>query len=671
MAFGQTGSGKTYTMEGYQYEIDKVSKMPVPVLSTPAEDLGIVPRAIAHLFGFIEKLRDQSFSVFRVKLSFYQIYNELIDDLLVTPIYDGNHQKIRKGLKLKSNEETGDFSIDGLKALEAATPDEAMRHYNKGIVNKTMGYHKLNATSSRSHSIFTLYVECINPQSEKESFTSRLNLVDLAGSEKGLMGTSKNAQKEAISINKSLLTLKKCINALSEAAKTEENPTMPFVPYRESKLTSLLKQSLSGGAFCLFIACLSPIDSQIDESFNVLSYASKAMKITTKPMKALDKNSRDFVRMKNRMEKMVRELMNANEHIKKLSSLLDCPLEQFGTDLINNPLNEEDEINPEDPMQKIFAKRKDNGPRNSQIGSSESFSNLGESSSFGETNPLSQKTQGLEARIKKELLMIDQMNIDALKKRLREVTKLTLHFIEVAKHTREQFESSLTRTMKSEEELAEARAEVEKFKEKFEWYRILDPSLTTTEGLEKLKGDGEAQGRLFDMNKEALINEYVKMKESLEVYQTYDSPSRFGTMNRYRNNIEIPNEHRDSPQKRSASLNKKPNQNEESGTPVSSSRKQEFLPEISSKKPHPLMNVVGFNSSVIYPQIEAASNDHFIQTINRGRYPKPMSTLRTMKGISPYPDPREKEQRAQTSISDKKESQEAKASVENHEGEKS
>lgn len=170
------------------------------------------------------------------------------------------------------------FEVEDLSVYEVTSPEEAIRIYAQGIKNKIVSSHKLNHASSRSHVIFNFQVhKSVGSEENAPPRVSRLMLVDLAGSERlsyldgNMTREDKTMQKETIGINKSLMTLRKVINALI----MKQNPRniskeTYYVPYRESKLTALLKQSLGGNAYCLFIACLSPSDDNYDENLSTL-----------------------------------------------------------------------------------------------------------------------------------------------------------------------------------------------------------------------------------------------------------------------------------------------------------------------------------------------------------------------------------------------------------------
>lgn len=154
--------------------------------------------------------------------------------------------------------------------------------YRYGARNRILASHNLNDFSSRSHSIFSVTVESQDLHDPVNVTVSKLQLVDLAGSEKqSLTGTTGIQHKESIDINKSLHVLRRVITAL-----TEHNNQV--VPYRESKLTRLLKQSLGGNSYTLMLACLSPSDRYLEENLSTLNYASRASQISNLPTRNVD-----------------------------------------------------------------------------------------------------------------------------------------------------------------------------------------------------------------------------------------------------------------------------------------------------------------------------------------------------------------------------------------------
>ena len=160
--------------------------------------------------------------------------------------------------------------------------------YNKGVKNKIVASHNLNAQSSRSHAIFTLTMEIIDNSAVDNVITSKMQLVDLAGSERSSQtGNTGLPAKEAIDINKSLFTLRQVITSLAEGAKKRKTLNS-HIPYRDSKLTSLLKQSLGGNSYSLMVACLAPSDRYVEENLSTLNYAMKASFIANEPTQNVD-----------------------------------------------------------------------------------------------------------------------------------------------------------------------------------------------------------------------------------------------------------------------------------------------------------------------------------------------------------------------------------------------
>lgn len=241
-AYGQTASGKTFTLDGYDYSRGE------PHLPKDGRTPGIIPRAVNELFTKVgERSSERTYSVF---VSYLQIYNERIYDLL-------NPASAEPGLRLRWTKHD-QFAVENLFVFECRTAEDLLRHFQRGLRQRVTAAHKLNASSSRSHAILEVRVESFDNRNPSAVLTSKLSLVDLAGSERvGLTGTEGKQAKESIEINKSLFTLRHVINTLAEQSKGRSKD---FVPYRDSKLTSILKQSIGGNSYCLMVACIAPHD---------------------------------------------------------------------------------------------------------------------------------------------------------------------------------------------------------------------------------------------------------------------------------------------------------------------------------------------------------------------------------------------------------------------------
>jgi len=273
-AFGQTGSGKTFTMEG------NIENAP-----------GITLNCISEMFGQLSKNKKEN-KQFRIYCSYLQIYNEKIFDLLNPAInVQDTNEFNNSGLRLRWTKED-QFQVENLFTYEIENPKQAIELYNFGCQNRITTSHKLNSVSSRSHSIFCITVEKIDTTIMEAVSIGKLQLVDLAGSERtrttGIQNNPKHF-KEAIDINKSLFTLNKVISVLSQKNNQLENGIKSceniYVPYRDSKLTSILKQSLGGNSITIMIACINPIDAFLDETISTLNYATMATNIINDPVK--------------------------------------------------------------------------------------------------------------------------------------------------------------------------------------------------------------------------------------------------------------------------------------------------------------------------------------------------------------------------------------------------
>ncbi|KAF9919039.1 kinesin motor protein cin8 [Lobosporangium transversale] len=256
-AYGQTGTGKTFTMEGdLRDNFGECSR-----------DAGIIPRTLYSLFAALEN-KDTEFSV---RVSFLELYNEEVKDLLA-PDDD------RKVVKIFDNIKKQGPLIQGLEEVSVFTPAQGIDALRKGSAKRTVASTKSNDKSSRSHGVFsiTVHVKEATDDGEELLKIGKLNLVDLAGSENiARSGAEAIQAKEAGRINQSLLTLGRVINSLVERSQ--------HIPYRESKLTRLLEDSLGGKTKTCIIATISPAKSCLEETISTLNYANRAKNIKNTP----------------------------------------------------------------------------------------------------------------------------------------------------------------------------------------------------------------------------------------------------------------------------------------------------------------------------------------------------------------------------------------------------
>ncbi|XP_022761807.1 kinesin-like protein KIN-12B [Durio zibethinus] len=296
-AYGQTGSGKTYTIWG-------------PANALLEEDLssdeqGLTPRVFEQLFARIneEQIKHADKQLYyQCRCSFLEIYNEQITDLL-----DPN----QGNLQLREDVKSGVY-VENLTEEYVSSMNDVTQLLIKGLSNRRTGATSINAESSRSHSVFTCVVEsrCKSVADGVCSFkTSRLNLVDLAGSERQkLTGAAGERLKEAGNINRSLSQLGNLIKILAEVSQTGKQR---HIPYRDSKLTFLLQESLGGNAKLAIVCAISPAQSCKSETFSTVRFAQRAKAIKNKAV--LNEVMKDDV---NFLREVIRQLKDELHRMK-------------------------------------------------------------------------------------------------------------------------------------------------------------------------------------------------------------------------------------------------------------------------------------------------------------------------------------------------------------------
>ncbi|XP_078103638.1 kinesin-like protein KIF17 isoform X2 [Sander vitreus] len=304
-AYGQTGSGKSFTMQG---------------VHDPAAQRGVIPRAFEHIF---ESIQCAEHTKFLVRASYLEIYNEEIRDLL------GNDTKQR--LELKEHPERGVYVRD-LSMHTVHSVGECERIVERGWGNRAVGYTLMNKDSSRSHSIFTIHLEICNTDAAGQDHlrAGKLNLVDLAGSERqSKTGATGERLREATKINLSLSALGNVISALVDGRSKH-------IPYRDSKLTRLLQDSLGGNMRTLMIACLSPADNNYEESLSTMRYANRAKSIQNRPR--INEDPKDALLREYQEEiKKLRTLISGQLSTANLSSLLAGQLSEASPAVPSRP----------------------------------------------------------------------------------------------------------------------------------------------------------------------------------------------------------------------------------------------------------------------------------------------------------------------------------------------
>ncbi|CAB9506025.1 Kinesin-like protein [Seminavis robusta] len=288
MAYGQTASGKSHTMQGlhdqnngitgttsFDSDSENISPDDNGLNFNVAENEGIIPRALHDLFKGKNDYQSSGKGNVTIDLVFYELYNDGIRDLMTS---DDDY----KSLALLDQGEVGVF-IEGLTTTPIHSVRQAHALMTYAAQRRVTASTMKNVQSSRSHSICTLTVRCTPLAGTAGEITQAcLTLVDLAGSERikktGVVGVQ---QQESITINKDLFVLGKVVSALADKHRSaSKKGKQTHVPFRDSKLTRLLRDSLGGNCFTVFISCVSPADIDMEESINTLRYAERARSIS-------------------------------------------------------------------------------------------------------------------------------------------------------------------------------------------------------------------------------------------------------------------------------------------------------------------------------------------------------------------------------------------------------
>ncbi|EEP76529.1 hypothetical protein UREG_01378 [Uncinocarpus reesii 1704] len=279
-AYGQTGSGKSYSMMGY------------------GEEYGVIPRICKDMFQRIEMMQADKNLSCTVEVSYLEIYNERVRDLL-NPATKGN-------LKVREHPSTGPY-VEDLAKLVVRSFQEIENLMDEGNKARTVAATNMNETSSRSHAVFTLTLTQKRHDTETTMDTekvSRISLVDLAGSERATSTGATGARlKEGAEINRSLSTLGRVIAALADLSSGKKK-NAAMVPYRDSVLTWLLKDSLGGNSMTAMIAAISPADINYEETLSTLRYADSAKRIKNHAVVNEDPNARMIRELKEELAQL-------------------------------------------------------------------------------------------------------------------------------------------------------------------------------------------------------------------------------------------------------------------------------------------------------------------------------------------------------------------------------
>jgi centromeric protein E len=310
LAYGQTSTGKTHTMMG-------TSRQP-----------GIIPLAIRECFSRIRQAQAGQPREYLLRVSYLEVYKEHIRDLLVPGPSSaqrtggapgGSLFNAMAAVPIRLFDSVEGLVIKGLVEEVVTTPEEVFRLVAQGEARRQVGATHLNLHSSRSHAIFRLWIESRSTSCRGGGGAVRLSslsLVDLAGSESVRLTGSSERQLEGRYINKSLMALGKVVYALSEGVDNSKH-----VPYRDSKLTRLLQQSLSGSAQVVLICCISPLASHLEESHNTFKFACRVKKI---PQHAVIQEADEKTLLqsyRDEIEELKRQLREAQEEQARLQQI--------------------------------------------------------------------------------------------------------------------------------------------------------------------------------------------------------------------------------------------------------------------------------------------------------------------------------------------------------------
>ena len=299
----QTGSGKTFTMGSEAHDFQTINN------GALNENDGIIPRFMSDIFTMLIQRKEESAKAvlaspknsqnetmgdalidYKLSASFLEVYGEDIHDLL---------DEERNSLPIREDS-NGEVIVKGLRNTPIASDIEAVNVLNTGTMNRTTAATLMNCTSSRSHAVFTVTLQQTTRSTEgvDVTSTSRFTFVDLAGSERmKKTGAEGNRAKEGIKINEGLLALGNVINALADEERLARGDKI-HVPYRQSKLTRLLQDALGGNSQTLFLACVSPSDTNASETLSTLQYANRARNIKNSLTRNVDATAVELQRLR-------------------------------------------------------------------------------------------------------------------------------------------------------------------------------------------------------------------------------------------------------------------------------------------------------------------------------------------------------------------------------------
>ncbi|KAH0481992.1 MAG: uncharacterized protein KVP18_004620 [Porospora cf. gigantea A] len=378
LAYGQTGSGKTYTIGSCIEDTD-----------------GLVPQALRDIFGKASECREQGDQI-ELSVSYIELYNEDIRDL-------SNSALDAVSVRISQDPLTKSIQLLGIRTVPVDNPEAALLVLRKGSRHRSTAATAMNSASSRSHAIFTVH---LRRESESTATLSKFHFVDLAGSERlKRTGAQGERLREGISINSGLLGLSNVISALTAKHRKIH------VPYRDSKLTRIIQDSLGGNSRTVMVACVSPTPADVSETVNTVRYASRARNIQNAPQINTDSHCAVVSELRNQ----VHALCGQVQHYKRLLIQHNVPLTE-----------------PDDPVSPAFVTPAECLPEGSTVGAPSSSASEQLFSALDEAAQWAELVTGL------------QTNIEQLKRALRDKETGMSHLIaeaDAAKSTRQRHES--------------------------------------------------------------------------------------------------------------------------------------------------------------------------------------------------------------------------------------
>ncbi|CAG9331710.1 unnamed protein product [Blepharisma stoltei] len=482
-AYGQTGCGKTYTMVG----------------NPQKEEQGILPNSFHHIFGCVGESSQNK--KFLIRCSYCEIYNEEIRDLL-------NYDEKNK-LELLESKEKG-IHVKGLNLQIVKSAEDVANAMEMGNAHRVTKQTQMNERSSRSHAIFTIYIETSQEISGRETIRAgKINFVDLAGSERqkktGVVG---DRLKEAIEINLSLSALGNVINALVDGNVTH-------IPYRDSKLTRLLQDSLGGNTKTVMIAVVSPADYNYEESLSTLRYASRAKFIKNKPIINEDPKDALLRSYAEEIERLKRLLYEKNPNA--TGSFIEYTREsktraesEFDDTESRSSLDQSKILKRErdSSLRTVRSKSRNSDPKKKH--SSVTPMLMSNASSFSEEQEVNTERENLEMMVKKleeQLVVGGEALFNAEQERLNAKRE----FLKKLKKQREKEKKLAEKNKQHEEELMKKEKNYASLQEEVDALRESNKLLQT-------KYDA-ALSEIDDINKE-------KTREQEEVFNAYRASER-------------------------------------------------------------------------------------------------------------------------------------------------